>query len=364
MNILFINSIKIYGGGEVWMINAMKELRDRNHNVTLVCNPDAQISYYAEQNNFALNKLKMSGDFDPFTIVKLVRILRENKIDIILTNMDKELRLSGIAARLTDVKAVICRKGIDYPLKNNPRYRFTYNRLATHIVANSEATKYTMLKNAPWLDQSKISVIYNGINPDLYTQENTNNLRRELGIPDESALIGFVGRLNIQKGITYILQAFERLVETIPKAHLLMVGTGDLKNKIESVAKEKKFINNIHLAGFRDDIPDVMRTIDFLILPSVWEGFGTVLIEAMASEKPCITTKISSMPEIVEDDRTGLVIPPKNADELYKAMRSLIQNPLKAKDMGREGRKVVLNRFTLCKMADQYEQLFHKYFNS
>jgi glycosyltransferase involved in cell wall biosynthesis len=139
-------------------------------------------------------------------------ILRRKKIEIILTNMDKELRLSGIAARFTDVKAVICRKGIDSPLKNKLCYRFTYNRLATAVIANSEATKNTILRNVPWLYQNNVNVIYNGIDPGLFSYENTHDIRSELGISENSPLIGFVGRLNIQKGITYLLQAFEQVV--------------------------------------------------------------------------------------------------------------------------------------------------------
>lgn len=364
LNLLFINTITIYGGGEVWMINAMKEFIRRGYNVNLICRPDAKILYYAEKNNIDVIKLKMRGDFDPITILNLIAILRKKKIDVILTNMDKELRLSGIAALFTGVKAVICRKGIDYPLKNKLRYRFTYNKLASATVANSQATKKTMLKNAPWLNQNRIYVIYNGIDPQPFSTENTNDIRTELGISQESPLIGFVGRLNVQKGMIYILQAFEQVLKEIPTAQLLIAGEGDLEEEILNTAKEKGMQNNISLIGFRDDIPNIMRTIDLLILPSVWEGFGIVLIEAMAAEKPCVTTNISSMPEIVIDGKTGYVVPPKDADKLSDAIINLIRDPLKSKKMGSEGKKVVRAKFTLQKMIDQYEQLFSEYIHS
>ena len=300
----------------------------------------------------------MRGDFDPLTILKVAGIIKSRKIDFIFTNMDKELRFAGIAARLVNKKNVICLKGVDRPLKNNLRYRFTYNSLASKIVVNSEATKNSLLESAPWLNLNRIRVIYHGINPDEFLPEATEDLRNTLGIPLHNPLIGFVGRLNIQKGITYILQAFEKVLKRIPETHLLMVGEGDLKEKIETTAKDKGFSNNIHIVGFRDDIPNVMRTIDLLILPSVWEGFGIVLIEAMASQKPCITTDISSMPEIVVNGKTGVVVPPKNAGQLSEAIIDLIGNPSKANKMGIQGRKVVEAKFTLKKMIDQYEQLF------
>lgn len=346
------------------MITAMKEFICRGHQVTLICRPESKILQYAEQNDIDVIPLKMRGDFDPFTIIKLIRILRNKKINIILTNMDKELRLSGIAARFTGVDAVISRKGIDFPLKNKIRYRFTYNWLTTAVIANSRATKKTILRNAPWLDPDRIFVIYNGIDANLFDEKNTIDIRTELGIPDQSPLIGFVGRLNVQKGIEYILKAFEEVLEKIPDAHLLIVGEGNLRKEIETTAKEKGFSDKIHLAGFRKDIPNVMRTLDFLILPSIWEGFGIALIEAMAAGKPCITTNISSMPEIVLDSKTGLVIPPKDANRLAEAMISLINNPALAKKMGREGKELVQEKFSLNKMIDRYEQVFYKYANS
>ena len=354
----------MYGGGEVWLITAMKEFIRRGHNVTLICRPDAKILHYAEQNNIDAMTLKMRGDVDPFTILKLIGILRKKKIDIILTNVEKELRISGLASIFAGVKAVISRKGVDLPIKNRLQYRFTHNKLASVIVANSQATKKTLLKNAPWLNQDKISVIYNGIDPELFSIENTRDLRDELGIPQQIPLIGFVGRLNVQKGIVYILEAFEKVFENIPAAQLLMAGTGDLRNEIETIAKEKGFSRNIHLIGFRDDIPNVMRTIDLLILPSVWEGFGIVLIEAMAAEKPCVITNISSMPEIVIDGQTGIVVPSKDANKLADAIINLIHNPSLAKKMGGEGKKLVQNKFTLQKMISRYEQLFYEYMDS
>jgi glycosyltransferase involved in cell wall biosynthesis len=351
----------MYGGAEAWMITAIKEFMSRGHQVTLICRPDAKILHYAKNINIEVITLKMRGDFDPITILKVARILKKKKIDFILTNMDKELRFAGLAARLVNKKNVICLKGVDRPLKNNLRYRLTYNLLASKVVVNSNATKNSLLKSAPWLQSDKIRVIYHGIDPILFSHKKTKDLRAELGIHLQHPLIGFVGRLNVQKGVTYLLQAFEQVLKQTPEAELLIVGEGDLKKDIETTAKEKGFRNSIHLVGFRDDIPNVMSTIDLLILPSVWEGFGIVLIEAMAAEKPCVTTNISSMPEIVINGKTGYVVPPENSGKLAEAIIELVQDPLKANGMGSEGKKVVQTKFTLKKMIDQYEHLFSEY---
>ena len=163
---------------------------------------------------------------------------------------------------------------------------------------------------------------------------------------------------NIQKGITYLLEAFFAVLQDIPAAHLLLVGDGELKADIELFRREKNIEDNLHLVGFQDDIPSIMRTIDVLVLPSLWEGFGIVLIEAMAARKPCITTQVSSMPEIVIHDETGLVVPPKNSDRLADAIGTIINDKKLARKYGKKGRDIVKGKFTLEHMIQKYEDVF------
>ncbi len=357
LNILFINSLMIYGGGEVWIITAAKELLKRGHNLTIICNPGSKLKKYAEKNNINVIPLRFGGDINPVTILKLARIINKNKIDIILTNMDKELRLCGIASKISGRGKIAARHGIDFPLKNKFHYRITYNKLADIIIANSEATKNTLLKNAPWLNPARIKVIYNGINIEEYDESKTKDLRNELGIPENIPLIGFVGRLSIQKGIEYLLKAFLE-VKRRSNAHLLIAGVGELEEYIKNFISQNNLEDSVHLLGFRDDTNNIMRTTDLLILPSLWEGFGIVLIEAMAAGRACITTQISSMPEIVKNNISGIIVPPKDSNSLAEACLKIISDKDLANKMGLEGKRLVKEKFGIGKMIDNYEEVF------
>jgi glycosyltransferase involved in cell wall biosynthesis len=357
-NLLFINSITVYGGGEVWMINSVNEFIKRGYNVTLVCKHESEILHHAKKSGIDVVPERIAGEGDPVTIFKLVYLLSNRKIDLIITNTAKELRLSGIASKIAGRCKVIARQGIDFPLKNKLRYRFTYNKLADAIVANSEATKKTILRNAPWLKPEKIKVIYNGINPDNYSTEKTKSLRDEFGFTRDDLIIGFVGRLSVQKGIKYMLEAFRIVSQKFDNIKLLIVGKGELEKFIIEFINENNLQKKILLGGFREDIPDIMRTIDVLLLPSLWEGFGIVLIEAMASGKPCVATDISSIPEIISDGLNGFLVPPENSEGLAKALINLISNKELAEKFEKEGLQIVNERFTMKRMADEYEKLF------
>ncbi|MDZ7292037.1 MAG: glycosyltransferase family 4 protein [candidate division KSB1 bacterium] len=360
MRILFINSIRMFGGGEVWMLRTLRALQQRGHQVWLCCRPGTEVGNRAVEQRIPVKWLPFYGDFDPVTIARLAWFMKHERIDVVLTNMDKELRLAGIAAKIAGVPAVIPRRGIDYPLKNRWRYRFAYNVLATRIIANSQATKRALLCRAPWLDPERIEVIYNGIDLQPFLQTNGHDLRSQWGVPKEEPLLGFVGQFDQRKGIDVLLAAFDRIRCQVPRTRLVLVGSGPLRKMIEKEMCNHGWGDAVLLPGFLDDIVGVMQAIDLLLLPSLWEGFGIVLIEAMAAGKPAISTNTSSMPEIIVDGRTGYLVPPGDAEALACCTIELLQNPQLRVQFGHAARQRVAELFTMERMIEQLENLFQR----
>ncbi len=358
MRILFLNSIQMFGGGEIWMLRALRALQQRGHEVWLCCRPHTELAERAADAGIPVKLVRFRSDFDPWCILQLVRFMRRHRIEVVLTNMDKELRNAGVAAKLAGVRAVIPRRGIDYPLKNRWRYRFAYNVLATHVLANSHATKRALLQNAPWLDAERIEVIHNGIALDAFVQSARHSFRKEWKIPAQAPVLGFVGQLDERKGLGVLLSAFELIRQRLPEARLVLAGEGPLREMIESAARERGWEENVVLAGFVDDVAAVMQAIDVLVLPSYWEGFGIVIIEAMACGRPVITTNLSSMPEIVEDGRTGYLIPPGEAQALAEHALTLLQDRALRERMGTAGRERAAQHFSHDMMIARLEALF------
>ena len=357
MRIVFLNSIQMFGGGEVWLLRTMRAFRDRGHDVQLVCRPRVPLEKRARDSGFHVHAVRFRGDFDPVATLKIWRILRKCHTDVICTNMDKELRVGGLAAVLAGVKAIVPRRGSDYPLKNTLAYQWSYGSLADGVIANSESTKQTLLKNAPWLDPEKIRVIYNGIDPGPFQDPPRTNIRRIFGIPQDQFLVGFVGLLDERKGVSTLVRAFGNLLDAYPETHLLLAGEGRMESSLRE--QSKSFQTHVTFAGFRDDIPEIMKSIDALVLPSLWEGFGIVLIEAMAAGKPVITTQVSNMPEIVTHEQEGFLVPINDSDALQKNIAKLIDDPELQERMGKNGRETVNQRFTIDRMIDEIESYFN-----
>ena len=340
------------------MLTVMKELAERGYKVTLICKPEAEIIQQANEAGIDILPIRIAGDFDPFTISEIAGIYRKRKIDIVIANVGKDIRLAGLAAKFVSGISVIALHQVDREIKNNLRYRLTYNSLIKLIFVNSFATKNTLLKSALWLKDEKIKVIHHGIDYQKYSETNNTDLRNQLGISQQDLIIGFIGRLSVQKGVKYMLDAFSLVAEKFKDVHLVIAGTGELEGMVKEFVTKFNLENRIHLLGFRKDIPNLMRTFDIFLLPSLWEGFGIVLIEAMAAGKPVVATDTSSIPEIVEDGRNGILVLPENANAISNALTKLISEPELRTKLGKEGQKIVMEKFTIERMINNYEQIF------
>lgn len=152
------------------------------------------------------------------------------------------------------------------------------------------------------------SVIYNAVDLKKFNVNNKfNDIRKELGIPSDKTVIGYIVRMTHQKDPFTMLRAMKILMEKTDKAFLLMVGDGDLKEASMRLARELKIENNIIFQPFRTDIPDILNAIDIYCLPSLWEGFPIGILEAMAMKIPVVASPVDGTRELITHGETGLL---------------------------------------------------------
>jgi glycosyltransferase involved in cell wall biosynthesis len=354
LNILLLNSLKFMGGGETWMLNMAGHLARRGHHPLIVARPKTVFLQQAEALGLPTRALWIAGDLNPILLGKLVAITKKHRTDVVIANVSRDIRISGLMARLTRRFSVVGLHQVDRPIAGKWNYRLTFNHLADAVVVNSEATRQTLIRESPWLNINRLRVIHHGIEPGKIAGDG-RRVRQELGLKDSDLVLGFVGRLCGQKGISTLLEAMEILEKKHPDVHLLIAGTGVLEKKVRQFASTRP---RVHVLGFRSDIPDVMSACDVLLVPSIWEGFGLVVVEAMVAGVPCVASAISSLPEIVESEVNGLLVPPKDPAALAMAATRLLSDPDLRARFRKAGGETVESRFTVERMMCSYESLF------
>jgi glycosyltransferase involved in cell wall biosynthesis len=211
-------------------------------------------------------------------------------------------------------------------------------------------------------EKGKLIVIPNGFdliefmpNPKAY-----ENIRNELKIKSETKLIGLIGRYHTQKGHDIFLKAGIKIIESYKRVHLLLCGQNVCweNKKIAEIPQVLKYKDKIHLLGLRNDMPDIMSSLDICCLSSHGEAFPLVVGEAMASGVPCVVTNVGDSAEIVAN--TGIVVPSGNERALYLGIKKLLEKTNKERQrMGIEARKRIKNEYNIDKISEKYEMVYH-----
>jgi glycosyltransferase involved in cell wall biosynthesis len=208
-------------------------------------------------------------------------------------------------------------------------------------------------------DVIPVELIYNGVDLDRYDhQEPCCTLRDEYGMEPGSQIVGVVARLEAEKGHPTILEAWPAVLREEPDAYLLIVGEGSRREALEQQALELRIGHRVVFTGRRDDVPAVTAALDVAVLPSYREAQGLTILEAMALSRPVVASNVGGIPEMIEDGRTGLLVPPHDSAALAAAIVRLLGDHAFADTIARAGHDLVHDRFCLELMVGAIERLY------
>lgn len=204
---------------------------------------------------------------------------------------------------------------------------------------------------------SKLHIVHCGVDPDRYGPVDDMQAKRH-----DPRLV-FVGRLAGVKGLTVLFSALEQLLPEFPQISVTLIGDGPERAEMEREAKARGLDNVVAFAGYKsqDEVAATLRECDLLVLPSFAEGLPVVLMEAMASAIPVVTTRIAGIPELVDDGVAGVLVPPGDEMALARAMARLLHDPALRSRMGRAGQKKVETDFNVETEAGWLAELFEAY---
>lgn len=290
-------------------------------------------------------------------IIKLVSIIKKEKIDIIHTHLFGANLYGRIAGKITGAPYIITTlHNPDYEPYFTFHNRFSFERrrlldkftgkfFNDSFIAVSDAVKKSAEK---YLGFKNIKVIYNSIDPDKFkplTKEEKIIAREKFGILGESVVLGSVARLDFQKGHIFLFRALnDRRLRSL-NIKLLLAGDGPLESLLKEEAERLKLRDRIIFLGKRKDVREMVGCCDIFILPSVYEGFGVSLLEAMALKIPCLASDVGGIKEIIANGKNGILVKPCSDSELSGAILNLIENPAKRSEIAEAGHKNVLEKF-------------------
>jgi glycosyltransferase involved in cell wall biosynthesis len=306
--------------------------------------------------------MPIQADVDPLLILRLVRWFRDEQPAIVHTHLIHGDLYGTLAATLARVPVLISTKHNDDDFRSRRAVRFMERRLvrsATKVIAISDWIREFVLRMTD-VEPDRVVTVRYGYDPVRNDRSGRREVLERYGVPAGSKLVLSVGRLVRQKGHEDLIRAFVRVLNEIPDAWLLIAGEGDLRSDLERLAQSLGIGDRVLMPGYVNDAGRLFPACDVYAHPSWWEGFGLVLLEAMAAERPIVAAKVSAVPEIVQHGETGLLVPPKEPDALASALIELLHNRSRAEILGRAGLRRLQTAFAVAPMVHATESIYEE----
>lgn len=348
-----------WGGLEMVALQNAVKLKEKGHNIKIISASESR--FQSEAVSAGIDTIPIfSKDYRLLSsITKLKKLIREFNPDIIHTHLSHDLSVitPALKSAKSNAKLFLTKHMASGVKKKDIFHRYLYSRLSG-IFSISNYINESVINTCP-VPVSKIHILPNGIDLKEFDEAyDKSQLRTELGFPNDKILIAIIGRMTPGKGHEEFLRAMKIINQAHgDKAYYLIVGSPsfgeeEYENKIKSLAKELN-IPNLMFTGYAANIPKILSAIDILAFPSHNESFGVTLLEAMASRLPVAAGGNAGVLDIVVDNETGLLVEPKNPEQLAGALIKLIEDEQLRKTLGMAGRKRVEEKFNIDNIIDK-----------
>ena len=291
-------------------------------------------------------------------VLRLTRFMRRARIDIVHNYLLRANVAGTLAARLARVPLVLTSKRGCHEMRGLELAAVRLsNRLADCVTANAEAVRRYVHDNEG-CPLEKMVVIPSGIDTDRFAPLAPADYKARLGVAPDRRVVGIVTRMRVRKGVEEFLRAMGMVREQMPEACAVVVGEVDLDASLRALVQELRLDGHLHLLGRRSDMADVLSAFDLFVLSSHDEGMSNAILEAMAMQRPVVATDVGGTNEVVQDGRTGVLVPAKDPAALAQGILRVLRAPQEGAAMGERGRAIAIERFSARAMVRQMEQLY------
>lgn len=307
---------------------------------------------------------------DLVSTLKIYSLIRKHRFDVVHTHTSKAGIVGRAAAKLAGVPIIVhTPHGHIFhsyfgPMKTKLFFTLEviFAGFCDKIITLTDKCKEEHIKLGI-ANPQKFSTIHSGISLERFRERSYDikEIKANLNIPITSKVVGTVARLEAVKGISFFINSMKKVTESCPSVHFLVVGDGTQRKILESRARDLGLSGKVIFTGIREDVPELISIMDVFVLSSLNEGMGRVLVEAGLMSKPIVATRVSGIPEIVQDRSTGILVEPGNPQALADGIIDLLSDPQKAEAMGDNARLRMAEHFSAEKMVDKIDALYKEF---
>jgi glycosyltransferase involved in cell wall biosynthesis len=337
-----------WGGQELRILSEATAFAKRGFRLLIACQPGSRLALEAQRRGLSVRPVAMPRAFDATAWWRLRRLMRTEAVDLVHTHSSIDAWLAGFAAKSLRLPVVRSRH-VSIPVKR--RRNFVYNALCDRIISSGDAIREVLITGG--VEPDKIVAIPAGVDVEQFHPAVSGEaIRREfrLGGP----VVGTIAMFRHSKGHRVLLQAIPQILESEPRAIFLWVGDGVGHATLQQAVADAGLQSAVRLIGFREDVATCLAAMDVFVLPSIKsDGVPQVIIQALAMRKPVIASAVGGIPEVIQHQQTGVLIPTNDPQALADAVVHVLCDPASAAAWAQAGGQLIDRHFTLEHMIDR-----------
>lgn len=361
------SSPTLHHGSPRVLVDIISGLNREKFHPVLICPKNGELTDFVAQQGVevAIFRWRSITKFNPHLYLKDVvffwRFFQKENIQLLHMNEVGWRDSLVLAAWMWRVPILLhLHVNYDGPIKSNWNFRF-----ASSVIVVADALKMAFTKNPDV--HKKLVTVHNGL--DICRFQGGQSIRADLGLPERSKVVGFVGQIVEAKGLKFLVAATKGVLKVHPDTVFLFVGRSvaseaGLVDELKEWAESEKIAHALRFLGPRTDIPDVMKSLDILVLPTLSEAFGKVILEGMGAGLPVVASAVGGIPEIIENGVNGLLVPAGDVQALEEAIIRLLDDPKLRCQIAAEGLHTVRERFSVQKQITEICAIYDELLNS
>ena len=360
MKILQISSAASFGGGERYVADLTNSLVSRGHDLYVVLRPHSPLIGHLKLDHAQVKTLPLRNSLDVPSAHRLARFVARNGIEVVHAHLARDYPLAAYAAQRNRQTKFVVTRHVLFQLSR--LHRHTLAR-AHRVIAVSNAVARE-LRAQRIVSESQLAVVTNGVDVDRFNVDfDRVQFLQGLGLPADGPLVGSIGELRTLKRHDDFIRAAALVAKEFPDAHFVLAGldtslSHEVRRHLEQLVLESGLKDRFHFLGWVEDAEKLLNAIDVFVSASETESFGLAIAEAMAAGTPVVAPLTEGAREVV-DRETGLLVPIGDVGKIAEAIANLLTHEDRRRSMAHRARKVVNEKFSLQRMVDQIEEIYH-----